>query len=394
MALGTISSGLERFGAALGGQLSQYDDVVNRGEQAKASNALAGQQMAQNAEKFDMQREQLGMKRDMMQQEQEAALSQERKMAGIEDSFKIKTFLDGGNVDHAIKLLENRISNIMELGGDPSDSLETLSNLKQGNIDEVYADVDAVVKAAAANKLIELPGIEGGSHAPAEVRSFQALTEGMSPEQIENAKLIKLGLRPRAAQPTPSIAQEVSRALQVNAAVEQGKTLGKGEGGRKQEFIDQGLVAAQGIPLVRRNLQLLESVKTGGFEALAAKAKQAFGITGPNEAELIANMGRSVLKQLKPTFGAAFTEKEGRALAAIEAGFGKSTPGNKRLMKQMLNIFENSAKRGLRAGPDELTASEIGGFLDGEFDITDESIEGVQTNPSSGSVGIKAISIR
>jgi hypothetical protein len=85
-------------------------------------------------------------------------------------------------------------------------------------------------------------------------------------------------------------------------------------------------------------------------------------VTGADEAELSANLGKAVLSQLRATFGAQFTEKEGERLASIEAGFGKSTEGNKRLLQQAEAILDRAARRGLKAAEDSgdtFTAEEI-----------------------------------
>ena len=106
----------------------------------------------------------------------------------------------------------------------------------------------------------------------------------------------------------------------------------------------------------------MKTVKTGGFDNVSLKAKQLFGIEGGDEAELSANLGKNVLAQLKPIFGAAFTAKEGERLEVIEAGFGKSTAGNIRLLENALTIVDRAARRGIAAAEDqgdEFTANEI-----------------------------------
>lgn len=140
---------------------------------------------------------------------------------------------------------------------------------------------------------------------------------------------------------------------------------------RRQGAIAVGLDGAKAIPTIRRSLDLLNSVSTGGYDALALRAKQLFGVEGANEAELSANLGKTVLSQLRPIFGAQFTQEEGKRLERIEAGFGKSTEGNKALLRQSLQIFESAAKRGIKAAEDAAdyrTAEEIQEFLDFQID--------------------------
>lgn len=122
---------------------------------------------------------------------------------------------------------------------------------------------------------------------------------------------------------------------------------------RRQGYIDAGVDAADSYGNLKRSMELLNTVGTGGYDQAALKAKQLFGIESADEAELSANMGKSVMAQLKPLFGSAFTEGEGNRLVAIEAGFGKSTEGNKRLIKETMKITERAMRRGLAAAKDQ-----------------------------------------
>jgi hypothetical protein len=131
---------------------------------------------------------------------------------------------------------------------------------------------------------------------------------------------------------------------------------------RIQGFIDSGIDAADAVGNIQSSINLLNTVDTGGFNNASLQAKKLFGIESADEAELSANLGKNVLAQLKPLFGAAFTAAEGDKLDRIEAGFGKSTAGNKRLLAESLKITERAARRGLAAAikqDDEFTAGEI-----------------------------------
>ncbi len=131
---------------------------------------------------------------------------------------------------------------------------------------------------------------------------------------------------------------------------------------RQSTYIDDGLEAADRIPELNRISTLLDSTKTGGIDKLKLYAKQNLGIESGDEAELSAGLGKAVVKQYRETFGAAFTENEGNKLDSIEAGFGKSVEGNKRLIAQLRNMLERKAKRGIRAAEDRGdidTAEEI-----------------------------------
>lgn len=136
---------------------------------------------------------------------------------------------------------------------------------------------------------------------------------------------------------------------------------------RGQEIIAKGQTAADGTAVLRRGMQLLNAIETGGMDRAQLAAKNFFGIESADEGELSNLLGKAVLSQLKETFGAAFTAQEGQSLKAIDANMGKSPAANKRLLKNALRIAERSALRGIdRAveAKDFKTAQEIQESLD------------------------------
>lgn len=156
----------------------------------------------------------------------------------------------------------------------------------------------------------------------------------------------------------------------------------EGEEKRIQNTIDEGLDAAQGVSTLYRALDLLDSVDTGGFDAAAIKAKQWLGIESADEGELSSSLGKAVLSQLRSTFGAAFTEREGARLEGIEARMGANTATNKRLLQQTLSIVERAANRAIDAAyeiGDTRTARDIEDLLD--FRLTDTGGESLSGPP-------------
>lgn len=135
---------------------------------------------------------------------------------------------------------------------------------------------------------------------------------------------------------------------------------------RKAGLIVSGVEAAESTATLRRGIELLDYVKTGGFAAAAQKAKAIFGIESADEGELSNSLSKAVLSQLRSTFGAAFTAQEGKQLTNIEAKFGKSPQANKRLLQQALKIAERKAKRArataLQIG-DQTTVDDIDDLL-------------------------------
>ncbi len=193
-------------------------------------------------------------------------------------------------------------------------------------------------------------------------------------------------------QTTPIAGVPVSRQLAETSARRQqrdietagGEVTARAVSKRDQDFIDVGQRQADGTAIIRRGLQLLDIIKTGAPESVALAAKNLFGIAGADETELNANLGKAVLSQLRTTFGAQFTQQEGERLQRLEAGFGKSTAGNKRLLEQTLRLMERDARRGIdaaRRNTDPFSADEIEKAL--QFSLTPGA---QQITPAEGEV--------
>jgi hypothetical protein len=140
------------------------------------------------------------------------------------------------------------------------------------------------------------------------------------------------------------------------------------------DLIERGVVAAESTANIRRGLELLEKVETGGIAAIGLSIRKKLGVEGADEGELSNSLGKAVLSQLRETFGAAFTENEGKRLENIEASFGKSLATNKRLLKQALKIAERTARRARKAAvdrEDRFSVEDIDELL--AFSLSDET---------------------
>jgi len=165
------------------------------------------------------------------------------------------------------------------------------------------------------------------------------------------------------------IAQETEAAASKAAAESKAKATEK----RNELIINEGRAQAKSIPTLKQTISLLDAVETGGWtNQLKQSVKQRFGVESADEGVLTANLGKAVLSQLRQTFGAAFTEREGARLENIEAGFGKSAATNKALLTQLLQIAEkdvkNAIKRSTDSGDDQ-TAAELQELLDFQFEL-------------------------
>ena len=80
--------------------------------------------------------------------------------------------------------------------------------------------------------------------------------------------------------------------------------------------------------------------------------------------------------------------KEGEELKRIEAGFGKSTAGNVRLLDRALKLADRAARRGIAAAEDQgdtFTANEIRSSLEFKFDEPAETTEESEIKVDVGS---------
>jgi len=111
-------------------------------------------------------------------------------------------------------------------------------------------------------------------------------------------------------------------------------------------------------------------VDTGGFAGIGLRLRNALGIGSGDEAELAYNLRKNVLQALKPTFGAAFTAREGDLLREIEASEDKSTEGNIRLLNNLLKAIEIDVEMGraraIEQG-DSATVRDLDAFMSAQL---------------------------
>lgn len=292
----------------------------------------------------------------------------QREKALFDDAREVRTRLEGGDVQGALNILNQRVSILGQMGGDPSDTLEIANDIQSGNAQGALQKLLLTEKVGVQQGILtDLSAAqrkrEGRKTSSArDFEQFQGLLQSARLEtdpELKRQKEIQaeqFGRQARFIKPS----EQQSADIKVNTA--ERKEIAKASIKRKQGFIDSGVDAADSTANIRRSIDLLDFVKTGGIDAALLRAKQIFGIESANEAELSSGLGKAILAQLRPIFGAAFTAAEGERLERIEAQFGKSTEGNKRLLKQVLRIAERASKRGLAAAEDqgdEFTAGEI-----------------------------------
>lgn len=299
----------------------------------------------------------------------------------------LKRFLDAGDLDGAERFLLERRKNIPGGSNGTADTDGAIASVQlakggdQNALEKLNSQIDEAI--LGAQQLGILKKIQ--PDLPSDVRSFtefEKLGDPDNPNELSPAQqrfiqvkrgttqVVDIAGAPNivdrtsgAVTPLSTSQQEVTAAANDAAAVRDAqnqsdisstgnKVATAGQAKRDQDNINAGFVAADSLPILNRGLELLDLIGTGKPAEIALAFKNAFGITGADEGELSANLGKAVLSQLRSTFGAQFTEKEGDRLAAIEAGFGKSTPTNKRLLGQAKRLVERTVKRGAKSARD------------------------------------------
>lgn len=176
-------------------------------------------------------------------------------------------------------------------------------------------------------------------------------TFGVRPEYAENEKeLNKIILNQKKAE----------KALDVEAA--KAKIRASKQVEQEAVRIENGLDAAKSISTLDRADRLLDLVSTGKPQQALLWGKKMLGVESANEVELENLLGKRILEQLKPIFGAQFTVTEGQWLKSMEADFGKSTEGNRALIRQgrdLVQMRTNMGKEAAEAAGDQRTLKNI-----------------------------------
>lgn len=296
------------------------------------------------------------------------ALNTKRTEQRVKDqrSFDVESAVGASNIpdDRLPAYLQERRSQAAARGFDTSDIDNEIQRVSAGDIQGFRVDNQADIKTLEQLGLISALG-----GVPSDVTTFNTFAEGLSDEDRDKARRIELGLDPRAqgsSAITIATGGLTDQVANSNAAIEGAEQTETDRVSRLGNLVQRGTSAAESIGTLRRGIDLLKQVDTGGINAVALRAKQLFGVEGADEGELSANLGKAVLSQLRETFGAQFTQQEGDRLARIEAGFGKSNETNIRLLERALNTVDRIAKRGLKAAEeleDDFAIEDINSLL-------------------------------
>ena len=334
--------------------------------------------------------------RQRLEADRKAKFQELLTSAYARDMYQVSQLLGGENPrpDLVPGLIEQNVALSEQMGLPVPQAVQQMRELANaGDFEGLRAFADTGVQSAAADGLLEIPG-QGGDSARTQFGetgrliqmpdgSFARSIPKMNPSTGEVEEVVV----PLAGTPVNNMGLTPEEAVEFEGGKAGARETAKGASGRQQETINVGLRAAQQLPVLKRTRNLLDELETGGFEGTATRIRNALGIEGADERELTTNMARAVLSQLRDTFGAQFTEREGARLESIEASIGNSTEGNKRILDGLLKMTQFKADRAVKAAKatgDFSVIEEIESYMN--LDMTPAS-----QSPSSGKIKILSI---
>ena len=341
----------------------------------------------------------------------EGVSRQQQGREAVLDAVPINASLQRKDNAGALALIDQRIQKLTSQGRDPSDSIAFRERLIN-NPDQAALEIADIISMGQQTGILKAPQNQGftlgqgqqrydaagnliASGAPKVNEGRDSLTQVQSSQILPDGSTVQVfkdgSTRVTGPQGRPLMGQEredaVVTAQEFGIDVQSQRAGGRTEATetekRNSALVVRGIAAAESTAIVRRALNLLDTVKTGGVNAIALATRQRLGIEGANEGELSNSLGKSVLSQLRETFGAAFTENEGKRLERIEAGFGKSPETNRRLLTQALRIAENTANRAAKVASDGEKA-DIEELLTFSLEV-DNAATGQDSAPGAGS---------
>ena len=338
-------------------------------------NAQAGRQNEQMLQQANVmnpllaQQAQQGV--DINTQNIAAARNESRFKNIYQTSQMLKPFIANNDAAGAEQFMLKNISRLQDAKArgedvDLTESLETLEQIKAGNLQGVSQNI-AAIEGIAQQRMNK--GMSAGQR---EFNQLAALAGGDKNLDITQAARIKLGLAPRASTSTELKILEDPTGL-GQAQVDQASSVAKATEGSKLESklkwqpeitkavklaekaaIERGDVLndldrmTAALPGVRdavsqlRELAPLTTTTWGGKVWDTAVKQTGFGATKGSTAaaKFQSIVDNQVLPLLKPTFGAAFTVQEGESLKATLGDVNASAEEKMATLDAFLNQKE------------------------------------------------------
>jgi hypothetical protein len=313
--------------------------------------------------------------------EQKRAELQARQRAMYQDAGAAFQLLQRGDLDGIISLADDRLELLQTFPDSNDEDTRRIQNnailAKQGDpiaLRELATELTSAVSTGYATGILQRPEeltpegvVVGGNlvdkrtgnilyQAPAADQGFES-SPGIT--RYRNGVAVqysRTGQRQVIDELGNIVTGEAARgAIQrgvESGVTEQGDIAAATAGGRAmseraQAIINAGVDALPQFRTLTTAIGLLGNVKSGGYEAAATRARSLFGVESGDEGELSNLLATSVLQQLRPIFGAAFTAAEGERLERISASIGRSTETNMRLLGEALQIARTAAEKAL-----------------------------------------------
>lgn len=263
--------------------------------------------------------------------------------------------IESGDTAEAQTLLTQRLIDLQNRGLDTTETVEAITQLRQGNTQQVLAELNAIDAAAEQRGLVR--GTPQQSAGQREFTDLITMAGGDKEDLTTRAARIKLGLDPRAVgSAEQTLAQDEDaqgkvitfKERVINAtklAEKQATELGA-------ELTDLNRMEST-LPELKNTVNELKKLAPLATSTLAGRGfdtlskELGFGSTkGANaRARFISIIDNQVLPLLKPTFGGSFTVEEGKALKASLAD-PDASPEQK---IEQLNAFLEQKERDIRS---------------------------------------------
>lgn len=226
-------------------------------------------------------------------------------------------------------------------------------------------------------------------------------SQGVTPEESvgiagSKAEAEMTGRQKVKALTEPSIAKDIKTKEQeaiyqtqpnIEQAVTSKKEQAQADVKRRSEWKSQGVIAAENMAALRRSLDLLKEVETGGGVDTWRKIQNYLGVTTADQGELDSLFKQSMLGQLRGTFGGNPTEGERSILGESMSSFKNPNDVNARNVSNAIKLGQLRIDRGIRAAraeKDSATEDEINSALSLSYKPEQKTAKSIPNTNSKG----------
>jgi hypothetical protein len=128
--------------------------LSGRQKAGRALSAISAGLMGQGPQYLGMIQQQ-----DQQSQQQAQQLSKERLVAMAQDAQRVDSLLKSGDIQGALRVIDNRTTALKQLGGDPSDTLRIRQLIMSGEIPTAQAEIGQFLSAAQQAGLVKGPEV-------------------------------------------------------------------------------------------------------------------------------------------------------------------------------------------------------------------------------------------